>query len=128
VTVLTSVDAADIRRAGYRRALSENLDEVVMQRASDAKNAGCAGVVCSGREASLIKSELGPEFLAVTPGIRPKWGSGEGDDQRRVTTPAQAIAGGSDYLVVGRPIRDAADPRIAADKVAQEIAAALQNR
>jgi len=128
VTVLTSVDAADIRRAGYQRALSENLDEMVLQRASDAKNAGCAGVVCSGREASLIKSELGPEFLAVTPGIRPQWGSGKGDDQRRVTTPAQAIAGGSDYLVVGRPIRDAADPRIAADKVAQEIGAALQNR
>jgi orotidine-5'-phosphate decarboxylase len=128
VTVLTSVNAADIRRAGYRRALSDNLDEMVLQRASDAKDAGCAGVVCSGREASLIKSELGPEFIAVTPGIRPHWSLGEGDDQRRATTPAQAIAGGSDYLVIGRPIRDAADPKIAADKVAEEIRAALGNR
>jgi orotidine-5'-phosphate decarboxylase len=128
VTVLTSVDAADIRRAGYRRIFSDSLDELVLQRASDARDAGCAGVVCSGREASLIKSVLGPEFLAVTPGIRPRWSLGEGDDQRRATTPAQAIQGGSDYLVIGRPIRDAADPKSAADRVAKEIRSVLEER
>ena len=128
VTVLTSVNSDDLRRAGYRRAFSDNLDEMVLQRASDAKNAGCAGVVCSGREASLIKSRLGPEFLAVTPGIRPQWSLGKGDDQRRATTPAQAIEGGSDYLVIGRPIRDADDPARAAEKVAEEVQSALYSR
>ena len=125
VTVLTSVNANDLRRAGYRQLFSDNLDELVLQRASDAKNAGCAGVVCSGREAALIKSSLGPDFLAVTPGIRPQWSLGEGDDQRRATTPAQAIQGGSDYLVIGRPIRDADDPVRAAEKVAEEVQSAL---
>lgn len=125
VTVLTSVAAADIRRAGYRQAFSDSLDELVLQRACDARNAGCAGVICSGHEAPLIKSELGPEFLAVTPGIRPQWSLDDGDDQRRATTPARAIAGGADYLVVGRPIRDAADPKAAADRVTEEIRSAL---
>jgi orotidine-5'-phosphate decarboxylase len=126
VTVLTSVGAADIRRAGYRQEFVDNLDELVLQRASDAKNAGCAGVVCSGREASLIKSELGTGFLTVTPGIRPQWSLGSGDDQRRATTPVQAIQAGSDYLVIGRPIRDADDPVKAAEKVADEVGAALK--
>lgn len=128
VTVLTSVGAADIRRAGYRRVFSDHLTELVLRRASDARDAGCAGVVCSGREASLIKSALGPEFLAVTPGIRPVWSLGESDDQRRATTPAQAIAGGADYLVIGRPIRDAADPKNAADRVTKEIQSVLEER
>lgn len=127
VTVLTSVGAADLARAGYRRQFSDHLDELVLQRAAAAKAAGCAGVVCSGREAPIIKSELGREFLAVTPGIRPQWSLGKGDDQSRVTTPADAITGGSDYLVIGRPIRDAVDPRAAAEKVAEEVRAALVN-
>ena len=126
VTVLTSVDAADIRRVGYRQAFSDNIDELVLQRASEAKRAGCAGVVCSGREASLIKSKLGPEFLTVTPGIRPQWSLGQGDDQRRATTPVQAVRGGSDYLVIGRPIRDADDPVRAAGMVADEVQEALE--
>jgi len=124
VTVLTSVSAADLKGAGYREEFSRDLTALVLQRARDAKAAGCAGVVCSGREAALIKADLGRGFLTVTPGIRPLWAAGRGDDQCRRTTPAEAIAGGSDYLVVGRPIRDAEDPRAAAIRVAEEIEAA----
>ena len=126
VTVLTSVNENDLRRAGYRQSISDNLVEMVLQRASDAKNAGCAGVVCSGREASQIKSTLGPEFLTVTPGIRPQWSLGKGDDQRRVTTPAQAVRSGSDYLVIGRPIREADDPVKAAEMVADEVRVTIE--
>lgn len=125
VTVLTSVSAADIKRAGYRPEFCDHLDKLVLQRAAAARDAGCAGVVCSGREASVIKSALGQDFLAVTPGIRPQWSLGKGDDQSRATMPAEAIKGGSDYLVIGRPIRDAADPKAAAKKVAAEVEVAL---
>lgn len=125
VTVLTSVSAADIERAGYRPEFRDHLDQLVLRRAEAAKEAGCAGVICSGREASMIKSALGQDFLAVTPGIRPQWSLGKGDDQARATTPAKAIRAGSDYLVIGRPIRDAADPKAAADKVAAEVRTAL---
>ena len=128
VTVLTSVSAGDLHRAGYRRKFSENIDEMVLQRAASAKAAGCAGVVCSGREAAVIKSAVGREFLAVTPGIRPRWSLSPDDDQRRATTPAEAVAGGSDYVVVGRPIRDAADPKAAARRVAEEIRSVLENK
>jgi orotidine-5'-phosphate decarboxylase len=73
----------------------------------------------------VIKKEMGSEFITATPGIRPSWAVGRKDDQRRVTTPAQAVNNGSDYLVIGRPIRDAAAPREAARRVADEIQAAL---
>jgi orotidine-5'-phosphate decarboxylase len=73
----------------------------------------------------VIKSRFGKEFVAVTPGIRPQWSLGKQDDQQRVTTPATAVRSGSDYLVIGRPIRDAADPVRAAVKVAEEIEAAI---
>jgi orotidine-5'-phosphate decarboxylase len=86
-----------------------------------ANAAGCAGIVCSGLEAPTIKRSFGDGFATVTPGIRPQWSLGEQDDQARVTTPARAIENGSDYLVIGRPIRDAEDPVLAAAKVAQEI-------
>jgi orotidine-5'-phosphate decarboxylase len=125
VTVLTSVSAEDIQAGGYRSEYCENLSELVLRKAAMAKVAGCAGVVCSGLEAPVIKGRFGKEFAAVTPGIRPQWSLGEQDDQQRVTTPAMAIRNGSDYLVIGRPIRDAADPARAAVKVAEEIAAAL---
>jgi orotidine-5'-phosphate decarboxylase len=125
VTVLTSVSATDLERAGYRPEFRDHLDKLVLKRAAEAQEAGCAGVVCSGREASIIKSALGQDFLAVTPGIRPQWSLGKEDDQARATTPEKAIKGGSDYLVIGRPIRDANDPRAAAEKVAAEVAAAL---
>jgi orotidine-5'-phosphate decarboxylase len=124
VTVLTSISPADIEAAGYRSDYYGDLSELVVKKAAMAKSAGCAGIVCSGLEAALIKSRLGSHLATVTPGIRPQWSLGEKDDQARVTTPARAIKNGSDYLVIGRPIRDADDPVRAALKVAEEIAAA----
>lgn len=121
VTVLTSVSAADIEAAGYQPDFCRNLSGLVLKKAAMAKAAGCAGIVCSGLEASMIKSRFGNGFATVTPGIRPQWSLGEPDDQARVTTPARAIKNGSDYLVIGRPIRDADDPVQAAMKVAEEI-------
>lgn len=126
VTILTSVTAEDLTAAGIRDELAGDLQRLVRQRAQMAITAGCAGVVCSGQEAAMIKAEFGPDCITVTPGIRPLWAAGGKDDQRRVTTPAEAIRAGSDYLVIGRPIRDAADPRDAARRIAAEIAAARQ--
>jgi orotidine-5'-phosphate decarboxylase len=98
--------------------------DLVMQRAAMAKTAGCRGVICSGLEAATLKANFGRNFLAITPGIRPSEGAPTGD-QQRVATPAAAIAAGADYLVVGRPIRDAQDPVTAADAIVAEIATAL---
>jgi orotidine-5'-phosphate decarboxylase len=126
ITVLTSVGAADIAAAGFREELSGDLSRLVLKRAEMAKAAGCAGIVCSGLEVKPIKRLLGREFIAVTPGIRPLWSAGGEDDQKRVVTPAEAVADGADYLVIGRPIRDAADPLAAARRVTEEIAAVLQ--
>jgi orotidine-5'-phosphate decarboxylase len=125
VTVLTSVAADDIRTAGYRPDFYRELSDLVLQRADMAKTTGCAGVVCSGLEAAIIKAHLGKDFITVTPGIRPQWSLGEKDDQKRVTTPTQAIKNGSDYLVIGRPIRDASDSRVAAVRIAEEIASVI---
>jgi orotidine-5'-phosphate decarboxylase len=125
VTVLTSVSAQDIASAGFRSEFSADLSELVLQRARMAREAGCAGVVCSGLEAPVIKSRIGDDFTTVTPGIRPSWAAGKKDDQRRITTPAQAVTNGSDYLVIGRPIRDAADPVEAARRIADEIQVVL---
>jgi orotidine-5'-phosphate decarboxylase len=127
VTVLTSVSRKDIMNAGFNSRFSSDLTGLVMARAETAKNAGCAGVICSGLEAGAIKGKFGADFLAVTPGIRPNWDGTEKDDQKRVMTPSQAIKGGSDYLVIGRPIRDAKDPRKAAIKIADEIHATNTN-
>jgi len=121
VTVLTSVSAADIEAAGYQPDYYRDLSGLVVKKAAMAQAAGCAGIVCSGLEASMIKNRFGKDFTTVTPGIRPQWSLGEPDDQARVTTPARAIKNGSDYLVIGRPIRDAGDPAQAAMKVAEEI-------
>ncbi len=125
VTLLTSVSSEDLREAGYRGELADDSRQMVMFKAEMARAAGCAGVVCSGLEAADIKSRLGAGFLAVTPGIRPDWGSGAADDQRRVVTPAMAVARGADYIVVGRPIRDADDPVAAAQRIGEEIDATL---
>ncbi len=125
VTVLTSVTAEDVRTAGYRPDFYENLSAMVLQKAGMAKSAGCAGVVCSGLETAMIKAHFGTEFITVTPGIRPPWSLGEKDDQKRITTPAQAVQNGSDYLVIGRPIRDASDSRAAAVRIAEEIASVI---
>jgi orotidine-5'-phosphate decarboxylase len=126
VTVLTSVSPLDIKRAGFENQYYTDISKLVLKRAETAKDAGCAGVVCSGLEAKMIKNAFGKEFLAVTPGIRPAWSVGGKDDQQRVTTPADAIKNGSDYLVIGRPIRNAKDPISAAVLTAEEIRSALQ--
>jgi orotidine-5'-phosphate decarboxylase len=121
VTVLTSVGASDLRAAGFGPDMSGDVGRLVLHRAAMAKAAGCAGVVCSGQEARLIKTQMGPSFLAVTPGIRPSSGQAVPDDQKRVVTPARAVSDGADFLVIGRPIRDADDPAAAADRIADEI-------
>jgi len=127
ITVLTSVSAADIAGAGFRGDLAADLSRLVMKRAEMARAAGCAGVVCSGLEVRAVKQAFGRDFLAVTPGIRPAWESPGKDDQARIVTPAAAVEAGSDYLVIGRPIRDAKDPRAAATRIADEIAAAQKS-
>lgn len=124
VTVLTSISSEDILDAGYEKAFSEDMARLVRKRAMMAKAAGCAGVVCSGLEVAMIKEKLGKDFVAVTPGIRPVWDD-KINDQRRITTPAQAIQRGSDYIVIGRPIRDAKNPKAAAARIAEEIEAVL---
>ena len=125
VTVLTSVSPEDLHQAGLSPDLAANMAALVQRRAETAREVGCAGVVCSGWEARTIKQALGRDFLAVTPGIRPSWESVGPDDQRRVMTPAQAVRNGADYIVIGRPIRDAADPVQAARQVAAEIGEGL---
>jgi orotidine-5'-phosphate decarboxylase len=128
VTLLTDNDEETLACGGFSDQFSTDPMKLVMLRAQMAHDAGCRGVVCSGREAADIKARFGKEFLAVTPGIRPAWSLTPEDDQKRITTPAQAIARGSDLLVIGRPIRDAQDPVAAARKVIREIEAALENR
>ncbi|WP_300668386.1 orotidine-5'-phosphate decarboxylase [Desulfoluna sp.] len=128
VTVLTSVGGDDIRKAGFLPQYAEDLKQLVIKRAVMANTCGCAGVVCSGHEASVIREAAGEGFFTVTPGIRPAWDGMKCDDQKRVMTPAEAIAGGSDYLVIGRPIRDAKDPVAAAAQVAEEIREGLAAR
>lgn len=131
VTVLTDHDSSVIEACGFKDIYVQNIQELVMQRAEMAHSAGCRGVVCSGQEASLIKSRFGRDFLAVTPGIRPTWSmaSGNGknlnDDQKRITTPAMAARAGADLIVVGRPIKTAPDPAEAADMIAKEIEVSL---
>ncbi len=104
VTVLTSMEQSDLAGIGLDIAPNEQ----VVRLATLTQNAGLDGVVCSAQEASMLKAKLGKEFKLVTPGIRPA-GSDAGD-QRRIMTPAEAIAAGSDYLVIGRPITQAQDP------------------
>lgn len=104
VTVLTSMGEEELPELGVKRSG----DEQVLALASLAKQAGLDGVVCSAREAAMLKAELGQDFQLVTPGIRPA-GADLGD-QRRVMTPAEAIQAGSDYLVIGRPITQSEDP------------------
>ena len=90
-----------------------------------AKSAGCVGIVCSGREVKMIKKTMGREFIAVTPGIRPIWDNMETHDQKRVVTPSVAVENGSDYLVIGRPIRNANNPKSAALRISEEIETVL---
>jgi orotidine-5'-phosphate decarboxylase len=125
VTVLTSVSNEDLEFAGFRKIFYDDLTKLVIKRAAMAKQAGCKGIVCSALEVKLIKETFGQDFIAVTPGIRPDWDASGKNDQRRVTTPYQAVENGSDYLVIGRPIRDAKNPKDAARRIAQEIETVL---
>jgi orotidine-5'-phosphate decarboxylase len=121
VTVLTSVGVDDLLRAGYDHSLATDLPKLVLKKARIARQSGCAGVICSPLEAGTIKKHLGRDFLAVTPGIRPQKKEALPDDQIRVSTPGGAIKNGSDYLVIGRPIRDAAFPLAAAKAILADI-------
>ena len=119
VTVLTSYDDADLHAAGYRLSVSE----LVEARARQAEALGVDGLVCSPEEAVALRKLVGRGMSLVTPGIRPT-GTASGD-QKRIMTPQRAIAAGADYLVVGRPVVEAADPKAAAEAIQAEIAQAL---
>src|SRR4051794_14512379 len=119
VTVLTSYDDGDLHAAGYRLAVAE----LVEARARQAQVMGVDGLVCSAEEAASLHRIVGHQMVLVTPGIRPA-GTALGD-QKRIMTPTRAIAAGSDYLVVGRPVIEAADPKAAAEAIHDEIALAL---
>ena len=125
VTLLTSISSEDIMAAGFRKPFYEDLTRLIIERADMAKAAGCVGIVCSGQEVKQVKKTLGRDFIAVTPGIRPNWDDMKTDDQKRVVTPAMAVKNGSDYLVIGRPIRDAKNPKEAALRIAEEIETVL---
>ncbi len=124
VTVLTSLSSPDLLAGGIDPQYAQTPTRLVLLRAALAKAAGCAGVVCAATEARAVKEQFGPDFLVVCPGIRPPWAAVPGDDQKRILTPLQAIQEGADYLVVGRPIRRAADPVAAARRIVADIAAA----
>ena len=122
VTVLTSYDDADLAAAGYEM----NVNELAAARAAQARDIGVDGLVCSAEEAATLRSIAGARMVLVTPGIRPA-GSAAGD-QKRIMTPARAIEAGADFLVVGRPVLEAGDPKVAADAIVAEIEKASQRR
>ena len=115
VTLLTSIAPEDLNELGFQGGPGEN----AIRLAALARDAGCAGVVCSAHEVRDLKHFFGDDFLTLTPGIRPT-GSVHGD-QKRVTTPAEAVAAGSDYVVVGRPIVEAPDPLAAAQEILEQM-------
>ena len=121
VTVLTSLDENDLRDLGFET----DVTSLVLSRAKRALALGCDGVVSSGLEASELRSKLGEKFLIVTPGIRPV---ANVDDQKRTVDVEQAFMNGADYIVVGRPIRDAADPKRAAEDIQRRIAKVFAGR
>jgi orotidine-5'-phosphate decarboxylase len=125
VTLLTSLNGTKLNALGYAGSYVDDVSSLVLLRARIAKEAGCDGVVCSGHEVARIKAEFGKDLIAVTPGIRPAWSLVKRDDQKRIVTPEGAVSAGADYIVVGRPIRDAADPAEAAKRIADEIASVL---
>jgi len=119
VTVLTSMGPDDLKPLG----ITLPVDELVVRLALLAKEAGMNGVVASPREIRLIKKACGPDFLVVTPGIRPA--GAEANDQKRAMTPGEAVQAGADFIVVGRPITHSPDPQAAARSIAGEIALVL---
>lgn len=120
VTVLTSMDRADLRQL----RIDADPAEIVVERALAAQAAGCDGVISSGQEAAALRQATGTGFLLVCPGIRPAGPAG--DDQKRTVDVIQAFSAGADHIVVGRPIRQAADPVAAAEAIQQQIADALR--
>ena len=124
VTALTSLDRGDMDDLGF----ACDVDALVLSRARRALEAGCDGVVSSGLELERLRAEAPATLITVTPGIRPVDNAETADDQKRVMTPARAIAAGADYLVIGRPIRNAADPVAAAEIIQHEIADAVAAR
>jgi orotidine-5'-phosphate decarboxylase len=123
VTVLTSLDRGDLDDLGFQC----DVEQLVLSRARRALAAGCAGVVSSGLEARLLRAGVDDRLIVVTPGIRPVENRPV-DDQKRVMSVADAFASGVDYIVVGRPIRDAADPRSAAEAIQATIASQFPRR
>ncbi len=117
VTILTSSTAETLKRVG----IEHPVEQMVVRLARLAKEAGMDGVVASPLEIGLIREACGPDFLIVTPGVRPSFAAT--DDQKRIMTPAEAVKAGADYLVIGRPIAKAADPAVAANLIADEIVA-----
>ncbi|MBI5379870.1 MAG: orotidine-5'-phosphate decarboxylase [Nitrospirae bacterium] len=122
VTVLTSLDALDIRDLGFECAV----EDLVLYRARKAMEAGCDGVITSGHEARAIRELAKDRLLIVTPGIRPEGATR--NEHKRSVTPTQAIQAGADYLVVGRPIRDAKDHRMAAEQILVDMQSAFERR
>jgi orotidine-5'-phosphate decarboxylase len=115
VTILTSLKKEQLREIG----MDDRVDEQVLRLARLAKLNGMDGVVCSPQEIDIIKKEFGRDFLVISPGIRPKWAAAQ--DQKRILTPAKAIAKGVDYLVIGRPITQASSPAEAFHRIEEEL-------
>lgn len=127
VTVLTSISKNDLADIGMAPELRDP-SKLVLHRAKIAKASGCYGIVCSGEEVKAVKAEFGDSLAVVTPGIRLAGEAIKNDDQKRIVTPYQAVYDGADYIVVGRPIRAAADPVKIADTIAREIEQAMRDR
>jgi len=115
VTVLTSMDENALKKVG----ISDSMNAEVLRLASMAKDAGLDGIVASPQEIALIRQKLGKDFIIVTPGVRPSWTAA--GDQKRIATPKDAIGGGANFIVVGRPITEAKDPAEATRKILEEI-------
>ena len=116
VTVLTSATEETLRETG----ITDGVSEQVLRLGQLGKDTGVDGLITSPQEVTDLRQHLGDDLLLVTPGVRPAWASA--DDQKRFTTPAEAVAAGADYLVIGRPITAAADPREAVEKIVAELA------
>lgn len=115
VTILTSMSQSDVAKLGYSRSLEEQ----VVFLAQLSHQCSMDGVVCSSKEAGMLKQQIANDFLTVTPGIRPSWAAK--NDQQRILTPEQAVASGSDYLVIGRPITQSQNPAESCERIYQSI-------
>jgi orotidine-5'-phosphate decarboxylase len=124
VTALTSLDSSDLQAIGFQC----DTEALVLSRARRALETGCDGVVSSGLEVGKLREHLGPRFLVVSPGIRPVENRTIPDDQKRIVTVPEAFERGADYIVVGRPISKAPDPRAKAEEIQSQIAAVFQQK